>query len=234
MLSEQLADLLTLIFYLVFFMWVGRRTGTQRGLIILITALSIFLLLREAAIRAIVVRLINLAPKFIAFVNAGGLSENQEAAFAAIGSAPLWVTPQNERTVMFLVWVAALLFIFAITAHLGGAGNPAWARLLGIFNGIVFTAILLPRLVRVFMPAETGLVTVPDSIGIPTVISEGFDTFFDSFRGLLTLVAPQREIVLIVLLTLFLLWVVNTLNGRREIFLVRWFRWLFTGNNTRT
>src|SRR5436305_1355823 len=103
----QRVDLLAFLLYLFFFAWNGMRRGAQRELWVLITSLSVFLLFQEPRVKSVLISLVNLAPKFLQFVRAGGLSQDaavQNQAIASLRTAPVWVTPANEFAFLFVVW----------------------------------------------------------------------------------------------------------------------------------
>ena len=91
--------LLTFILYLSFFGWIGYRRGSWREFIVLVMAVIGWLVLQEQG--DIFVRIANLGSKFTAFITAGGLSENPEDAFSAIGDASPWVTSDDQEWIPF-------------------------------------------------------------------------------------------------------------------------------------
>lgn len=208
--TGQLEVLITFILYLAFFAWVGYRRGSLSEGIVFGIAVGSWFLLQEAG--DILVRIVNLGSKFLAFVQAGGLGANPDAAFGALGDAPPWVTAENRQTFLFLVW-AALLFLAYIISGPKAAGKKSksdgWALLLGIMNGLLFAAILLPRLVALIRPTVnevTGAVEPTDITDLFSVLGGGFTLLGASFTGLWELIDPsQRSFVLLILLTLFLL-----------------------------
>ena len=208
--TGQLEALIAFILYLAFFAWIGYRRGSQSEGIVFAIALGSWFVLQEAG--DILVRIVNLGSKFLAFVRAGGLGANPDAAFGALGDAPPWVTAANRQTFFFLVW-AALLFLAYVISSPKGLGKKSksdgWALLFGVLNGLLFAAILLPRLAALIRPTVAGATeaVMPTSVtDLFTVLGGGFGLLGGSFTGLWNLIDPsQRSFVLLILLTLFLL-----------------------------
>ncbi len=208
--TGQLEVLIAFILYLAFFAWIGYRRGSQSEGIVFAIALGSWFLLQEAG--DILVRIVNLGSKFLAFVQAGGLGANPDAAFGALGDAPPWVTAANRQTFLFLVW-AALLFLAYVISSPKALGKKSkadgWALLFGLLNGLLFAAVLLPRLVGLIRPTVnevTGAVEPANVTDLFSVLGGGFNLLGDSFTGLWNLIDPsQRSFVLLILLTLFLL-----------------------------
>lgn len=208
--TGQLEALIAFLLYLAFFAWIGYRRGSQSEGIVFAIALGSWLILQEAG--DILVRIVNLGSKFLAFIRAGGLGANPDAAFGALSDAPPWVTAANRQTFFFLVW-AALLFLAYLISSPKGLGKKSksdgWALLFGLLNGLLFAAILLPRLVALIRPTVAGVTGVGEPTGVTdlfSVLGGGFNLLGESFTGLWNLIDPsQRSFVLLILLTLFLL-----------------------------
>ncbi|MCB0054636.1 MAG: hypothetical protein KDE24_34400 [Caldilinea sp.] len=153
-------DTLTLIafaLYLIFFGWLGYRRGVWPELtLLLVTAVS-WVLLQERG--SIVVRMTNFFGKFLVLIRSGGLTGSTEDALQAVSDAPNVITDENQYGFLFLVWAVIVLFTFILTTNtkIVRRGKHGFvAVLLGLANGLVFAALLIPVLSRVFetMPAE--------------------------------------------------------------------------------
>lgn len=101
--NEQIEVLLTFILYLAFFGWIGWTRGSRREGFTLAVALGSWILFQEFG--AVFVRLVNLIGDGIAFVRAGGLGANPDAAFAAIRSNTPWIDSTNRAGFLFILWV---------------------------------------------------------------------------------------------------------------------------------
>lgn len=217
--TGQIEVLITFLLYIAFFAWVGyRRGGWSEGVVFAVALLG-WLGLQEQG--GLVIRIVNLGSKFVAFVEAGGLGENPDQAFGALGDAEPWVTNDSRSAFLFLLWALLLFLAYVITARAFGKKSKGngWAILFGILNGLLYATILLPRLVTLLQPA-----TVADAAedgataglaGLFDVADSGFDLLRDSVGGLWDFFEPsQQSLILLILLTLFLLLVASTLRGK--------------------
>lgn len=226
--TGQLEVLITFILYIIFFAWVGYRRGSLSELIVFITALVSWLALQEQG--DIFVRVANLGSKFVAFIEAGGLGANPDQAFGALGDAPPWVTAETRGGFLFLIWAFLLFLAYLIssTRLLGKKSkSDGWAVILGALNGLLYAAILLPRLVTLLLPTVTvvdGVVeTTPSGNTVDSLLDlleGGFNLLWDSVSDVWRLFdTAQQSLILLVLLTIFLLLVASSLrskSGRRN------------------
>lgn len=221
--TGQLEVLITFILYIAFFAWVGYRRGSRSELIVFLTALGGWLLLQEQG--DLFVRIVNLGSKGVAFVQAGGLGENPDDAFGALGDAAPWVTNSSRGGFLFVLW-AVLLFLAYIVSSARFLGKKSkgdgWAILLGAFNGLLYAAILLPRLATLLTSADDVIASTPGAnVGGASVttffglLRGGFDLLRQNVGGVWRLFdTAQQSLILLVLLTLFLLLVASSLRGR--------------------
>jgi hypothetical protein len=231
---DQLGSLLTLLLYLAFFAWTGLRRGALREGIVLATGISVFALLSNPRISGLVVTITNLVPKFIYFARNGGLSSDpatQDAAVASLKDAPAWVDKASPAAFLFIIGALLLLLVYWLTNYLkGGRGATGWAILLGVLNGVIFAAIFVPRLYSIFFGGATSAVTnvITDITATPAppaastsgaglervgdVLNGGLGQLSQTLGGLWTVMAPQRALVMLLLLTLFLWWVISTIG----------------------
>ena len=214
--TQQLEVLITLGLYILFFAWIGYQRGSKREAVVAIAAVGSWIVLQQFG--GILVRIVNLGSKFVAFVRAGGLGANPDEAFGALGDAPQWVTTDQQDEFLFIVWVLILILAYVISnqkAFAKGSKSDAWAVLLGIFNGLLYAAILLPRLATLVPTVgpnggetSTGLSSLFDVLGSAAELLRG------SLGNLWDVFAPgQRSLVLLVLLTIFLLLAASTLKS---------------------
>lgn len=214
--TQQLEVLITLGLYILFFAWIGYQRGSKREAVVAIAAVGSWIVLQQFG--DILIRIVNLGSKFVAFVRAGGLGANPDEAFSALGDAAPWVTPDQRDEFLFIVWVLILILAYVVSnqkAFAKGSKSDAWAVLLGIFNGLLYAAILLPRLVMLVPTVDanggetaTGLSMLFDLLGSALELLRG------SLGNLWEVFAPgQRSLVLLVLLTIFLLLAASTLKS---------------------
>lgn len=213
--TDQLEILITLILYTLFFAWIGYQRGSLREGIVAVTALGGWILLQEAG--DILIRIVNLGSKFVAFVRAGGLGANPDEAFPALSSAAPWVTPEQRDEFLFIVWVFMLVFAYVISnlkPFVQKSKADAWAVLLGIFNGLLYATILLPKLATLVQPTGADPTAVTGIDSIFAVLGSGVGLVSDSVGTLWGVFdVGQRSIVLLVLLTIFLLLAASTLSN---------------------
>ena len=214
--TQQLEVLITLGLYILFFAWIGYQRGSKREAVVAIAAVGSWIVLQQFG--GILVRIVNLGSKFVAFVRAGGLGANPDEAFGALGDAPQWVTPDQQDEFLFIVWVLILILAYVVSnqkAFAKGSKSDAWAVLLGIFNGLLYAAILLPRLATLVPTVSpnggetsTGIDSLLAILGSALGLLRGsLGTVWDVFDS------GQRSVVLLVLLTIFLLLAASTLKS---------------------
>lgn len=211
--TQQLEVLITLGLYILFFAWIGYQRGSKREAVVAIAAVGSWIVLQQFG--DILIRIVNLGSKFVAFVRAGGLGANPDAAFSALGEAAPWVTTDQRDEFLFIVWVLILILAYVVSnqkSFAKGSKSDAWAVLLGIFNGLLYAAILLPRLATLVQAApdtgEIGIGSLFDVLGSALELLRGsLGNLWDVFEP------GQRSVVLLVLLTIFLLLAASTLKS---------------------
>lgn len=213
--TQQLEVLITLGLYILFFAWIGYQRGSKREAVVAIAAVSSWIVLQQLG--DVLIRIVNLGSKFLAFVRAGGLGANPDAAFEAIGDAAPWVTPDQRDEFLFIIWVLILVLAYVVSnlkPFAKGSKSDAWAVLLGIFNGLLYAAILLPRLATLVQtPTDSG--ATGGSIGnLFDVIGSGLELLRSNLGNVWGIFdTGQRSLVLLVLLTIFLLLAASTLKS---------------------
>lgn len=210
---DPIQIVIALILYLALFGWIGFRRGTLRELITFIVAFGGYFLLQR--FDNIVINLINLSFKFLDFARAGGLSSAEADALQQLRDAPDLIQAEQAGTVLFVIWAIVLMLTYIGTDRfIAGAKSPSTfgATLLGIVNGLLFFAILLPRLGAILAPqAIADVAGAEDSADlvlrrIVTVL----DTAFERFWGT---VDDQQPVVVVLLLTLILVTAASTLRN---------------------
>ncbi|MEZ4859768.1 MAG: hypothetical protein R3C14_00595 [Caldilineaceae bacterium] len=215
--SDQVEVLITFILYIAFFAWIGYQRGAKREGIVLVVAVGAWIALQEGG--NILVRIANLGGKFVAFVKAGGLGENPDAAFGALKDAPQWVTADQRGTFLFLIWGTLLLLTYIVTQKVLKADKKekGWAMLFGMLNGLFYGAVFLPKLLILFQPVDNGVGATAGRTGVGgllDVFRSGFRLLGANLGELWNFFEPsQRSLVLLVLLTTFLLLVASTVRG---------------------
>jgi len=140
--------LIAFILYLVFFGWIGARRGVWPELVLLVVTVGFWVLLQERG--TFVVRITNFAGKFLVLLQSGALGgEDTGAALEVVQQAPNIITDDNVDGFLFLVWATIVLITFIV------GSDRRWSKhnkhkiaaiALGVVNGIVFAALLLPVL----------------------------------------------------------------------------------------
>lgn len=211
--NEQIEVLLTFILYLAFFGWIGWTRGSRREGFTLAIGLGSWILLQEFG--DVFVRIANLLGKFVAFVRAGGLGANSNAAFAAIGSAQPWVDDTNRAGFLFIVWVVILILGYVISGlKLFNKNNKSdgWAVLFGMISGLLYAAVLLPRLITLIVPGDVTAAQVLRSSNALKVLGGTLTTLRSALVNVWQLVKPQSSIIILIVLTLLLVLAASSLR----------------------
>ena len=216
--TEQLEILITLLLYTLFFAWIGYQRGSKREAVVAITAVVAWVVLQAGG--DILVRIANLGGKFTTFVREGGLGENPDAAIAKLKDAPQWVTADQRNEFLFIVWVVILVLAYVVSnlkPFVKGSKSDGWSIILGIFNGLLFATILLPKLATLVNSANTVAGQPQGPVGIGNlfgVFGNGLGLIRNSLGGIWGVFEPaQRSLLLLILLTAFLLLAASTLRG---------------------
>lgn len=219
--TDQLEVLITFIVYLLFFAWIGWRRGRLREGVVFVVGVGAWLVLQEYG--SIFARIVNLFSKFWTFIQSGGLGENQDDAFAALKTAPQIVTADNRSVFLFLLWVLLLVMLYVVTGKvLGGKSNKSdlLAAFLGMMNGLFYAVIFVPRLTEMMTMVTTtaaGELKRPSLFDLIGILGNGGTLLLTSLTTLWDGVgSSQRSLILLILLTLFLVFVASTLVGAKK------------------
>lgn len=140
--SLELAAVLALVIYLIFFGWLGYRRGLERERITLGVSLGLFF-----ALQLFGERLVGIADKFgkgWAF-----LLGQDIPAQSALG---LWAA-ENQTTFLISIWLVSVLVTYLITQQMvRKSKSDGWAVLAGIANGLVFATLFAPLLTSMIFP----------------------------------------------------------------------------------
>lgn len=211
--SESLQVVAVLVLYLVLFGWVGYRRGSVRELIVTIVAIGGYLVLQRYG--NIVITIINLGFKFLAFTRGGGLTGDNPDAILIIRDAENVVTAESRDTVIFLLWVGLLLLTYYLTGRAVRTPknkSDATAIALGLLNGIFYFSIFLPMLSGIFL-RRLGATGVVPADGASVVLRSALDVVGDGFGSVWGNLDEQQPLVIVVFLTLVLVAVTNTLRA---------------------
>jgi hypothetical protein len=202
--------LIAFLLYLVFFGWIGARRGVWPEVVLLIVTVGGWVLLQERG--TVIVRLTNFGGKFWVLVQSGGLAGSAEDALQAVQQAPNVITDENQDGFLFLVWAVLVLITFIV------GSDRRWSKhnkhkilaiTLGVANGIVFAALLLPVLARLLETAP-GVASQDAPLGaLFALVGALWNTVlatFQNFWGWVQPVPPGAWLLLITLLLVLVAW----------------------------
>ncbi len=197
--------LIAFALYLIFFGWLGRRRGVWPELTLLLVTVVSWVLLQERG--SIVVRMTNFFGKFLVLIRSGGLTGSTEDALQAVSDAPNVITDENQYGFLFLVWAVIVLVTFILTSNtkIVRRGKHGFvAVLLGLANGLVFAALLLPVLGKVLttVPAEQAEAAPLNALFV--LVSELWRVFATTVQSIWQWVQPLPAPVWLVIITLLL------------------------------
>jgi hypothetical protein len=143
--TTNLAAVVALIIYLIFFGMLGYRRGATRELWVLVVSLTLAFGLQFFS--AQVVTLFDRLGKGIAFLTGQPIPEQSPlGAWAAA----------NTTTLLLLLWFGGIVFTYFVTNRaVRKSPSDGWAALLGVLNGLVFATIFAPLLTSLIFPNTT-------------------------------------------------------------------------------
>lgn len=211
--------MVSFIIFLLFFGWLGLRRGDKRELIVLLVATGSWLILQTKG--DVLVSITNLGGKLITLIATGGLSQEGTISADASNIQP-WITDANKDGFLFLVWVFIVIITYALTNNLVQDSKPnGWAILWGIANGLFFASVFLPRLVLLFIPAETNVQQAGQQLtetgrgSIASFLNNGIQIVMDAISNFWSGLGGLQPYVLLALLTLFLVLVYSSIKGAK-------------------
>lgn len=138
----NLAALVALFIYLAFWGVLGYRRGTQRELVVFVTALGLSFILQRFSQG--VVTVFDRFGKGLAFLT--GQQIPQQSGLGAWAAA-------NTETLLILLWLGVMVFVYIMTGEVvRKSKKDGWAVLLGILNGLIFASIFAPLLTALILP----------------------------------------------------------------------------------
>lgn len=203
--------LIAFILYLAFFGWIGARRGVWPEVVLLVVTVGFWVLLQERG--TFVVRITNFAGKFLVLLQSGALGgEDTGAALEVVQQAPNIITDDNVDGFLFLVWATIVLITFIV------GSDKRWSKhnkhkiaalALGVINGIVFAALLLPVLARLL----EGTPTVADQeaplgalFALVSALWQMTVTTLQNFWAWVQPVSPSVWLLIITLLLVLIAW----------------------------
>lgn len=205
--------LIAFLLYLGFFGWVGWRRGTSREGIVLITSLIGWLLLQERG--EIFVRFANLGSRVVSVAASGGLGDEGGDPLAALGGGDTAeiITAQNSAGFLFLLWAILIILVYTVTNMTVPQGKPsALSILLGIVNGLLYSAIILPRLIAPLLPDVSVAELVLQAELLPT-LRTSLGTLWTTAVEVVRAVQPQGRTIALVVITMVLLVAASSLRS---------------------
>ncbi len=213
--------LIAFILYLAFFGWIGARRGVWPEAALLIITVGFWVLLQERG--TFVVRITNFAGKFLVLLQSGALgNEDTGAALEVVQQAPNLITDANVDGFLFLVWATIVLITFIV------GSDRRWSKhnkhkiaaiTLGVINGIVFAALLLPVLARLL----EGTPTVADQdaplgalFSLITALWQMTVTALQNFWAWVQPVSPGVWLLIITLLLVLIAWPMRGAAGKKK------------------
>jgi hypothetical protein len=188
--TEAIAQV-TFILYLAFFGWLGYRRGLLRESIVAITAILLYVILRERS--ETIITFANLAAAGVDFAAAGGFNGSEEEAVKALLSADKLVTPTTQDRFLYLVWVGGVVTAFLITTWWvpeGNKKNRGWAILVGMLNAFFFAIVAIPGLAALFGLNYTDMTCSGCRWDLLDLLARGLAIVWGFIAGLFGMIEP--------------------------------------------
>lgn len=204
--------LLAVLLYLGFFGWIGWRRGLRSELIVFVVALVGWVVLQERG--NVFVRMTNMAVKFFGiFAQAMGSAESAESPPPS--SSGEFISPDAEEGYLFLLWVVLVFVTYMITSRPSvakGDRHNAFAGLVGVLNGYLFLAVLMPKLSQLYLMGGSDISEAPLESFI-RLIGYTLQTILDGLLALWEWVQPLSPVTIVVIITLILALIALTLRS---------------------
>jgi hypothetical protein len=164
-----------------------------------------------------VIRITNFVGKFLVLLQSGALgSEDAAEALEVVQGAPNVVTDDNVNGFLFLVWATIVLITFIV------GSDKRWSKhnkhkiaaiALGVINGIVFAALLLPVLARLLesMPAVADQEAPLGALF--SLVAALWQMTVTALQNLWAWVQPVSPTVWLLIITLLLLLIAWPMRG---------------------
>jgi hypothetical protein len=196
--TQDVTVFLAILLYLTFFAWIGYRRGLRAELIVFITAFVSWIVLQERG--TVFVRITNLAYKFTYLLGASLASG--EVDESTLQSAGTFVEPGSENAFLFLLWILIVFCAYFITSRPFIAKNSkrgAWAAIVGGLNGMLFLAVLLPKLSGLY--GCCGNYNQSPLQSFFALIYKFFAYLFDAIRNFWYWIQPLDPVVVLITIT---------------------------------
>lgn len=204
--------LLAILLYLAFFGWIGWRRGLRSELIVFVVALLSWVVLNERG--SIFVRITNMAVKFFGiFAQAMGGGEGAESPPPSSNGE--FIPPASEEGYLFLLWAIIVFATYLITSRPSIAKNDkhnAFAGLVGVLNGYLFLAVVMPKLSQLYLLGGGQISEAPLESFIK-LIGYTLQVILDGLLALWEWVQPLNPLTIVVIITLVLALVALTLRS---------------------
>ena len=209
----EFAIIISFIIYLVFFGWLGWRRGARREITVFLIALVAWLLLQQEG--EAVVNIANLGGAAVTFAQTGGFTGDQDAAFAAISTAPALVNNDVRVSFLFVVWTAIFVASYALSNVWitdKQSQSNGWAILFGLLNGAFFAVAFGPSLVALLSPEGQFTVVDDNGLQIGELVKGGWDMIWGGITNLWGIILSGGSLALLILLTALLVLVATTIR----------------------
>jgi hypothetical protein len=207
--------LIAFILFLGLFGWVGMRRGGVSELIFLGVILVSWVLLQERG--TFVVRITNLGGKFLSLLQSGKLGgEDPAEAIQVVQQAPDVITDATRDGFLFLVWALIVIITFIVTSDQRltkkSKSKPA-GFFLGVVNGIVLIALLLPRLAN-WLTTTTGAQATEGSVDVIVAFVTGlWNLFYQTLQSILQRIGPISPSGWLLIITVLLILIAWPMRG---------------------
>jgi hypothetical protein len=211
--TGQVVTIISFVIFLAFFGWLGWRRGARREIIVFIVALAGWLVLQEMG--DVFVNIANLGAAAFTFATAGGFSGSQEEALAALTGAEPLITADNRQAYLYVLWLTLFVITYILTNNMvedKRSPRNGWAVLFGVLNGLFFALAFVPSMAAIFTP-DGDLPTADEDFTFFTILANGLSILWEGLSGLWDLVENLGSLGMLVLLTLLLVLVANTIRG---------------------
>jgi hypothetical protein len=209
--SAEVQILLAILLYLAFFAWIGWRRGLRSELIVFITALVSWVLLQERG--NIFVRMTNMAVRFFGiFASALGGGDAPADPTATNGA---FIPEGSEDGFLFLAWIVVVFLAYLISSRPSIASKSrhnAFAALVGVLNGYLFLAVLLPKFSQLYALSGGAISEAPLQTFVNLIVYT-LQFILDGLQALWEWVQPLSPVTILVLITLLLALVAITLRS---------------------
>jgi len=207
--------LIAFILYLVFFGWIGARRGVWPEVVLLAVTVGSWVLLQERGTFG--GRINNLAGQVLVLPEIRPLGgEDTGAALEVVQQAPNVITDENVDGFLFLVWATIVLITFIV------GSDRRWSKhnkhkiaaiALGVVNGIVFAALLLPVLASLLegTPAVADQEAPLGSLFV--LVSALWQTTVTALQNFWAWVQPVSPSVWLLIITLLLVLIAWPMRG---------------------